>query len=337
MSEIKKSKRIKHPDSISQQIVSLWQGIHSMEDRSLVIEQLKGLYESSLDEKQLNVERGILEDGFTSEPGDITDKTNHTIIAGNICHASVTKRITPVDLIFTSPPYNADIKYDSHVDNLPLHDYLSFLDDSINACDPLLKDGGRFVINIRDIIISKGSRYPIILALHDKLCKKFKYIYRGLHIWYKGREESSFAWGSWRSSKNPSIIDLYEYVFVFQKGDYPDGKDNLEKTEFIENVIGVWKIRPIKKIIGQKKKNILNHPCPFPSELARRVIKLYSHVGDTVLDPFAGIASTAIAAAQTGRNSVSVEISKKYCKSGYGRFKYSLSDIDSRCSIELKE
>ena len=326
----------KKPDSVSQQIVSLWQGISSIEDRSLVIEQLKGLLESSIEEKKINTESEMLKSGFASESGDVSNKTKHTIIAGNICHASVTKRIAPVDLIFTSPPYNADIKYDLHADNLSLHDYLSFLDDSINACDPLLKKGGRFVINIRDIAIAKGSRYPIILALYDKLCKRFRYTYRGLHIWYKGREESSFAWGSWRSSKSPSIIDLYEYIFVFQKGDYPDGEDNLEKTEFIENVIGVWKIRPVKKISGKKKKNNINHPCPFPLELARRVIKLYSHVGDTVLDPFAGVMSTSMAAAQSGRSSISVEISKKYCEVGCSRFRQSLSDYDCNCTIELK-
>jgi site-specific DNA-methyltransferase (adenine-specific) len=117
------------------------------------------------------------------------------------------------------------------------------------------------------------------------------------------------------------MIDLFEYVYVFQKaGNHPDGKDDLHKMEFIENVIGIWKIRPVKKIIGSQKANIYKHPCPFPVELAKRVIKLYSHVGDVVFDPFAGVLTTAIAAAEAGRSSISIDISKKYCNTGLARF-----------------
>ena len=146
------------------------------------------------------------------------------------------------------------------------------------------------------------------------------------------------GWGSWKKSLNPSIVDLYEWVLVFEKpGGYLPGTDNMTKTEFVENVLGVWKIRPVKKITGKGKVNISGHPCPFPVELPRRIIKLYSHVGDTVLDPFAGIASTSVAALRCGRGSVSVDISEKYCDEGYRRLKNEIgTDIFDKKTVKIE-
>ncbi len=61
-------------------------------------------------------------------------------------------------------------------------------------------------------------------------------------------------------------------------------------------------------------QNFCGHPAPFPIELPRRCIKLFSFVGDTVLDPFLGSGSTAFAALQNNRQMIGVEVDEKYCQ-----------------------
>ena len=307
-----------------EEVIKIWREL-TLHQRIEAVHQLNALVESAAIEEELNEENRIISEGINSEPGNERVSTIHSFYCGDFIKPETCNLLSERDLnphlIFTSPPYNAGIDYGAGFnDKKPTKKYIRFLHEFIDNCDKVLRTGGRLVINLRDITTGKGRRIPAIVPLYDYLCEEKGYRFRGMHIWYKGREESSFAWGSWRSSINPSIIDLYEYVFVFQKGEYLRGPDNLEKTEFIEDVIGVWKIRPVKKITGKNKKNILNHPCPFPFELAKRVIKLYSHVGDIVLDPFAGVLSTSCAAAMSGRNSIAVEINKDYCKYGAERF-----------------
>lgn len=321
---------MKNDDDLVQDVVKAWHEIKNPKLRREAIELMRQLLESAEIERGLNNESEEASKEVERWDGHHFDNTTHYVLSGDSTDPKTTSRLKgrKAQLIFTSPPYNAGIQYDKCDDRLGIEDYKKFLEKSISVCDPILTPGGRFVVNIRDIAVESGSRLPIIVPLYKFFCEERHYKYRGVHIWYKGREESSTGWGSWRRSKSPAIIDLFEYVYVFQKsGDYPDGEDDLHKMEFIENVIGVWKIRPVKKIIGAKKTNIRQHPCPFPAELARRVIKLYSHVGDTVLDPFAGVLTTSIAAAECGRSSISIDISKKYCNAGLSKFQDARSGL----------
>lgn len=320
-------------------IICQWKKLTKPDQISLV-NQLSQLIESSEIEQQLNDESTQTSQEINKMPGNEDDQSKHYCICGDLLDEKKLKillSLPPVNLIFTSPPYNAGIDYGQLFnDKKNVDDYINFLNSSWDTLDKVLVPGGRIVINLRDISIATGERLPIIVPLYNHLKNVLKYKYRGTHIWYKGREESSFAWGSWCSSANPSIIDLFEYVLVFQKiGEYPRLIDDINKFEFIENVIGLWKIRPVKKIIGRNKTNKLNHPCPFPIELASRVIKLYSSVGHMVLDPFAGVFSTSIAAGQCGRNSIAIEQNTQFCRSGISRFQKRFSDFDS--SITIKE
>ena len=108
-----------------------------------------------------------------------------------------------------------------------------------------------------------------------------------------------------------------------------------DESEFIENVLGIWKIRPVKKIFSSKDGPIqkVAHPCPFPVELAKRVIRLYSNVGDTVFDPFAGIATTSIAAAMCGRNSICFDISPSYVQLGKKYFRCKVGNLFSNSKL----
>ena len=325
-----------------EEVIKSWRELSVLE-RYEAVRMLSQLLESSELEKELTETSEKVSKGIHSEPGNQAKATNHFFHCGDFNSPETVELLKKHDLqprvIVTSPPFNSGAIYsDDFNDKKSTREYINFLNKFMDNCDAVLKNGGRLVINLKDISTGKGKRLPIIVPLYGYLCGEKGYTYRGMHIWYKGREESSFAWGSWKSSRSPAIIDLYEYVFVFQKGNYPDGKDDLYKTEFIENVIGVWKIRPVRKIFMKDKKkiNVANHPCPFPIELPKRIIKLYSHVGDLVLDPFAGIFSTNCAAAEAGRDSIAVELNRDYCKVGAKKFRQRYSDSMFQ-KIVLKE
>ncbi len=82
---------------------------------------------------------------------------------------------------------------------------------------------------------------------------------------------------------------------------------DITRTEFMEWTNGLWTFN------GESRKRT-GHPAPFPLELPRRCIRLFSFVGDTVLDPFMGSGTTLVAAAGAGRAAVGIEIEERYCE-----------------------
>jgi site-specific DNA-methyltransferase (adenine-specific) len=98
---------------------------------------------------------------------------------------------------------------------------------------------------------------------------------------------------------------------VFYKDSWPRTKGNrhtdIERDEFLEWTLGIWTFP------GENPKKI-GHPAPFPEELPRRLIKLYSFVEDTILDPFVGSGTTSVVATRLGRRSIEVDIDPHYCK-----------------------
>lgn len=207
-----------------------------------------------------------------------------------------------IPLVFTSPPYCVGKVYDT--DNWS--DYLLMLGRVFAETHRVLEPGGKAVVNVANL-----GRKPYI-HLSDvvtAMMNDLGFLARAEIIWIKGRGASgNCAWGSWRSPSNPSIRDLHEYVLVFSKGRWDKvskGESSLSAAEFMESTLSVWDIPPASaKRIG--------HPAPFPVELAKRVINLYSHVGDVVLDPFMGSGTTAVAALELGRRFVGYEVHQPY-------------------------
>jgi site-specific DNA-methyltransferase (adenine-specific) len=210
-----------------------------------------------------------------------------------------------VGLAFTSPPYNVGKDYD---EDMPLESYLDLIQHVGTEVYRVLKPGGRYIVNVANL-----GRKPYIPmhAFFYQIHAEIGFLPMGEIIWQKGRgANGSCAWGSWRSASAPRLRDLHEYLLVFAKGSYkrPDkGVSDLSGEEFTEATLSVWEILPV----SAKK---VGHPAPFPVELASRVVKLYSYVGDVVLDPFIGSGTTAIAARQNGRHYVGFDISPEYCR-----------------------
>lgn len=224
------------------------------------------------------------------------------------CHTAEDMRHVPdgsVALAFTSPPYNAGKEYDEDLD---LGAYLDLITRVALEVYRVLRPGGRYVVNIANL-----GRKPYI-PLHAYFYARHMtvgFLPAGEIIWQKGKSMSgSCAWGSWLSAKAPRLRDVHEYLLVFVKDSFgrPDkGESDIERDEFLAATLSVWEIPP-------ESARRVGHPAPFPVELAERVIRLYSYVGDVVLDPFNGSGSTCVAAARTGRHYVGYDISEEYCR-----------------------
>ncbi len=217
-----------------------------------------------------------------------------------------------VHLVVTSPPYNASKAYD---EDLSLSEYLRLLEDVFRECYRVLSSGGRIVVNVANL----GRKPYIPLTSHINLIMhEIGFLHRGEVIWDKSASAgSSCAWGSFQSASNPCLRDIHEYLLIFSKGEYKlsrskeereNGRiDTITKDDFIHQTKSIWSF-------PTESARRVNHPAPFPLELPRRCIEMFTFSGDVVFDPFVGSGSTAVAAKMTGRKYFGCDISSEYCK-----------------------
>jgi modification methylase len=211
-----------------------------------------------------------------------------------------------VHLMITSPPYNVSKEYD---EDLTLDEYRELLRRVLQETHRVLVDGGRACVNVANI--GRKPYIPIHAFLAEDMIK-LGFAMRGEIIWNKGGSAGpSTAWGSWKSATNPTLRDVHEYILIFSKNNYARSgagkKSTIERDEFLEYTKSIWSF-------PSESARRIGHPAPFPIELPRRLIQLYSFEGDVVLDPFAGSGSTCIAALQTKRYFVAYEKNARYAK-----------------------
>jgi site-specific DNA-methyltransferase (adenine-specific) len=209
-----------------------------------------------------------------------------------------------VHLMVTSPPYNARKEYD---DDLTLEEYLGILENVFRETYRVLVTGGRACVNIANL-----GRKPYIPlnAFISLMMVEIGFLMRGEIIWDKGSSAgSSTAWGSWLSASNPTLRDVHEYILIFSKGQFNRQKNEKSSTiirgDFLELTKSVWQF-------PTESASRVGHPAPFPVELPRRLIELYTFEGDVILDPFIGSGTTAIAALGTKRHFVGFELDPEY-------------------------
>ena len=232
-----------------------------------------------------------------------------------------------VELVVTSPPY-FDIKdYENGTggeDQLgDIEDYEQFneeIDKVWKQCYEKLVPGGRMCIVVGDILRSRSDydRHRV-LPLHATIqehCTNVGFDNLAPIIWYKIGNASLEAGGNARFLGKPYepgavIKNDIEYILLFRKpGSY-------RSPSTAERILSLIEADRHQKMFRQLWDDIkgqpqTDHPAPFPAELAERLIRMFSFVGDTVLDPFAGSGSTAVGASRCGRNSVSVELEEEY-------------------------
>jgi len=212
-----------------------------------------------------------------------------------------------VHLMVTSPPYNVGKQYD---DDLSLDQYIGLLKRVFAETYRVLVPGGRACINIANL----GRRPYIPLNAHiSRAMQESGFLMRGEILWDKGSSAgSSTAWGTYMKAGNPVLRDVHEYILVFCKQSFTrpnprKRKSTISREEFLEFTKSVWKF-------PSERAGKIGHPAPFPLELPRRLIQLYTFEGEVVLDPFAGSGSTCLAALQAKREYVGYDIDRAYCE-----------------------
>ena len=232
-----------------------------------------------------------------------------------------------IHLILTSPPYFNLKEYRKGNNQLGIiNDYQLFVDELEKVwreCYRVLVPGGRLVCVVGDVCLSrrKYGRH-VVMPLHSDIavsCRKIGFDNLNPILWHKISNASFEA--NTRSSilgrpyePNAIIKNDVEYILMERKpGGYRKPTDiqreasKINKEDYQNWFTQIWKMP------GASTRN--GHPAPFPLELAMRLVKMFSFVGDTVLDPFSGSGTTMLASINCDRNSVGVETEEYYCKS----------------------
>ena len=234
-----------------------------------------------------------------------------------------------VDLIITSPPYNVEVVYGAHRDNLSYAEYLEFCEAWLKRCYEWLKPDGRMCLNI-PLDKNKGGQQSVGADL-TTLAKRLCFQYHSTIVWNEGNISRRTAWGSWVSASAPYVIAPVELIVVLYKREWKKTSgtriSDITPQEFMEWTNGLWTFN------GESRKRV-GHPAPFPLELPKRCIKLFSYVGDTVLDPFAGSGTTLLAAIMHNRHAIGVEIEPAYCELAKQRIMQYLYSRQLALSVE---
>ncbi len=268
----------------------------------------------------------ISDDETVVRPDDLIDELG----PGRLYHGSSTSMDALPDnsvaLVVTSPPYFVGKEYELAVtgelagaDRVP-GTYLEFLEllrDVFAECRRVLEPGGRIAVNVANLGRKpyRSLSADVISILQDDL----GLLLRGEVIWQKAESSSgSCAWGSFAKASNPVLRDITERVIVASKGRFSRAiaakdrkraglpfESTLANDEFVDVTKDVWQI-------DAESATRIGHPAPFPVELPRRLIDLYTYDGDIVLDPFAGAGTTLVAAARTGRIGVGYDTDAEY-------------------------
>ena len=221
-----------------------------------------------------------------------------------------------VSLTVTSPPYNIGKDSDLELND---EEYWKMINKVFSETYRVTKSGGRLVVNVANL-----GRKPYIpfSKYFTEALNEIGFIMRGEIIWQKSKgANANFAWGSWLSASNPVIRDIHEYCLVFSKDSMKNssgGKSTIDKDEFMESTLSIWNITP------EKAKKI-GHPAPFPVELPKKFINLYSFKDDLILDPFIGSGTTAVASKLLKRKYVGYEINKNYIEIANNRLEMETS------------
>lgn len=250
--------------------------------------------------------------------------TSHELIHGDARSASALEEAS-VHLAVTSPPYWTLKRYNEHEEQMGhIADYDEFiagLDEVWSNCYRALVPGGRLIVNVGDVCLSrkKNNGRHTVVPLHATIqehCKAIGFDNLAPIIWHKianANYEVSGGGGFLGKPYEPNAVIKNDIEFVLMQrkpGGYrsPSAQERLLSIISAENY-QLWFRQIWSDLPGTSSPK---HPAPYPVEFAERLIRMFSFVGDTVLDPFMGTGTTNLACARWGRNSIGIELDPKY-------------------------
>jgi len=243
-----------------------------------------------------------------------------------------------VHLVCTSPPYGSLKEYpvsEGQLGNIESYEeFLVEMDKVWAECFRVLVPGGRVACVVGDVLISRkqGGRHYLLPLPADIQVRSRAVGFDCLTPirWLKVANISLEASRSSRFLGKPNLPngivknDIEQILFLRKPGGYRSPTVEQEELSFIPTEQYMGWFRPVwDDVTGQLRTN---HPAPYPLEIPRRLIRMFSFVGDTVLDPFAGTGTTAVAAVESRRNSISIDIDEVYVQGIESR----LSSVQTR-------
>jgi DNA modification methylase len=280
------------------------------------------------------------------------EKYVRTLSSNHLLHRGDARELgfipdSSVHLIVTSPPYwNLKEYRDSAGQMGHINSYAEFISELNRVwahCYRTLVPGGRLICVVGDVCLSrrKNRGEHTVVPLHASIqveCKDLGFSNLAPIIWYKIANAKFEATGNGAGflgkpyEPNAVIKNDIEYILMERK---PGGYRSPSIEARVLSVIGgeihkEWFQQIWSGVTGASTRN---HPAPYPLELAERLVRMFSFVGDTVLDPFMGTGTTNLAAANWGRNSIGVEIDDNYF--GMAKKRFVESENAMRCRLEF--
>jgi len=273
--------------------------------------------------------------------------TSHKLHVGDARKTLAALEAGSVHLVLTSPPYWTLKKYRETDGQLGhISDYAEFLDELDTVwehCFRILAPGGRVICVVGDVCLSrrKNKGRHTVVPLHASIqerCRAIGFDNLAPIIWHKianiaHEVENGSGFLGKPYEPNAVIKNDIEFILMERK---PGGYRKPSLAARILSVVPEQKHRVWFQQIwtGVTGASTRSHPAPFPIELAERLIRMFSFVGDTVLDPFMGTGTTNLCAQKWGRNSVGFEIDPHYYNGAVKRMQESASDLFSSATIE---
>jgi modification methylase len=278
---------------------------------------------------------------------DETPKTVHRFVLGDARDLSFIDDGS-VHLVVTSPPYWTLKEYRPNPCQLGhMADYDEFLEALSllwHECFRVLVPGGRVVCVVGDVCLSRRQHgRHVVVPLHADICvqcRKLGFDNLSPIIWHKIANASFEVENGTKFlgkpyEPNAIIKNDIEFILMQRKpGGYRKPTDRQrDLSRMTREEYDAW-FQQFWNIPGASTRN---HPAPFPVELAYRLVRMFSFVEDTVLDPFLGTGTTSIAAMRCGRNSVGVEIEKAYLSQARRRAESEAGNLFSAFDLRFED
>ncbi len=274
--------------------------------------------------------------------------TSHDLILGDARPATALPE-NSIHLVVTSPPYWTLKRYHEHDDQLghvtDYDEFITAIDEVWSNCYRALVPGGRLIINVGDICLSrrKNNGRHTVVPLHATIqehCKTIGFDNLATIIWHKianANYEVGGGGGFLGKPYEPNAVIKNDIEFVLMQRK-PGGYRSPTKLERILSVISEPNYQLWFRQIWSDLRGTSNpkHPAPYPLEFAERLIRMFSFVGDTVLDPFMGTGTTSLACARWGRNSIGIELDATYFDSARARIAAQGADLYVSSSVTTR-